>query len=107
MEAGATLPVLNPGLESLCWAVLRGGPRAPWPSPSSDGRPLVVLEVEAGRAQLEVVEVDTEVGLIAPPLLMIKGVSVGWLHFGLTLIAKTAQPNWFSIKGLITAFLNT
>lgn len=61
MEAGEAVPVLNQGQENLCWTVLRGGPRAPWPSPSSNGQPLVVLEVEVGLAQLEVVEVDTEV----------------------------------------------
>lgn len=62
-EAGEAVPVLSRGQEKLCWTVLRGGPRAPWPSPSSNGRPLVALEVEVGLAQLEVVEVDTEVML--------------------------------------------
>lgn len=63
MEAGETAPVLSQGQENLCWRVLRGGSRAPWPSPSSNGRPLVGLEVEVGLVQLGVVEVDTEVML--------------------------------------------
>lgn len=63
-EAGETVPVLNQGQENLCWMVLKGGPRAPWPSPSSNGPPLVGLEVEVGLAPLEVVEVDTEVILL-------------------------------------------
>lgn len=60
-EAGETVPFHSQGQENLCWAVLRGGPRVPWPNPSSNGRPLVGLEEEVELAQLEVVEVDTEV----------------------------------------------
>lgn len=59
--AGKTVPVLTWGQESLWWRVLRGAPRVPCPCPSSTGQPLGVLEVEVGPAQLEAVEVVTEV----------------------------------------------
>lgn len=60
-EAGKTVPVLSQAQENLSWRVPRGGSHAPLLSPSSNGRPLGVLEVEVELAQLEVVEVDTEV----------------------------------------------
>lgn len=60
-EAGKAVPVLSQALENLSWRGPRGGSRAPWLSPSSNGRPLGVLEAEVELAQLEVVEVDTEV----------------------------------------------
>lgn len=60
-EAGKTVPVLSQAQENLSWRVPRGGSRAPWLSPSSSGRPLGGLEAEVELAQLEEVEVDTEV----------------------------------------------
>lgn len=102
VEAGETAPGLIQWQEKLCLMVLMGGPHVHWPSPSSNGRPLVVLEVEVGLAQLEVVEVDTEVILFPHFCLQLCPLYDKCYFCGMTACCEIWYENVLLISPLIT-----
>lgn len=63
-EAGGTFRALSRERGNLWWREPRGARRVLWPCPGSAGQPTGDLEVEAGPAQREAVEVVTEVTVL-------------------------------------------
>lgn len=61
VEAGGMFRALSRERGTLWWREPREARHALWPCPGSAGKPMEDLEVEAGPAQLEAVEVVTEV----------------------------------------------